>query len=32
MGTSFKQRHISKQFDDELQNVLGDVLAMGRNG
>ncbi len=29
MNTNFKKQHISKQFDDELQNVLGEVLAMG---
>ena len=29
MGTSFKQQHISRKFDDELNNVLSEVLAMG---
>lgn len=29
MNTNFKKQHISKQFDDELQDVLSEVLAMG---
>jgi phosphate transport system protein len=29
MGNGVKNQHISRQFDDELENVLGKVLAMG---
>ncbi len=29
MSNNLKQTHISKQFDEELQNVLTEVLAMG---
>ncbi len=29
MNANFKKQHISKQFDEELQNLLSEVLAMG---